>query len=166
MAKSGFPLLALLVVPGGTGILAVCAVPLIEILFPGDEGKPHVIEAAHEISPDSKGGVTQEHLDNGMGFGLGALYYEVHLHEAGARRFAHGDRDDAAVFYVEDTSGTVRSCLRIGQSDREREIRLAKAARQFRDVGIEYREIARTSIDRPARDRDGTGAVSNCVDST
>jgi hypothetical protein len=68
-----------------------------------NEGVPIIIESSHRLSPDSKWEFTLEHADNGMGFGMGAIYDEVHIHKPGKYAFKHGDKDISAIFYIEST---------------------------------------------------------------
>lgn len=44
-------------------------------------------------------------MDNGLGFGLGAVYDEVHLGKQGETIGDHGDKGKSVVFYVESTYG-------------------------------------------------------------
>ena len=100
-------MLVLLVIGGGAygayryapGIMASVFVATL----PKKEGVTHVIESTHGSSPDGKWEFTVERLDNGLGFGLGALYDEVHVHRAGSRNFGHGDGEKTSVFYIEAT---------------------------------------------------------------
>lgn len=66
------------------------------------DGIPVVVEAERIGSPDSKHEATIELVDNGLGFGQGALYDEVHVWVPGAA-FVHGDPDGTVVFYAEST---------------------------------------------------------------
>jgi hypothetical protein len=64
---------------------------------------PEVLKSADFTSPDAKWTATLEHVDNGAGFGQGALYEEVHLSRTGSWRFwwRHGNRERSVIFYVE-----------------------------------------------------------------
>ena len=44
-----------------------------------------------------------EEVDNGLGFGLGALYEEVHVIKDGEAVAAHGDPEKSVVFYADST---------------------------------------------------------------
>ncbi|HMN46868.1 MAG TPA: hypothetical protein PKE27_19980 [Povalibacter sp.] len=59
-----------------------------------------VLESRRFASPDLKHEATVEAVDNALGFGLGAIYDEVHVWVPGAT-FQHGDSDSTAVFYAE-----------------------------------------------------------------
>jgi hypothetical protein len=43
---------------------------------------------------------TLEEVDNGLGFGQGMLYDEVHIHHPDERIADHGDDDKSAIFYA------------------------------------------------------------------
>jgi hypothetical protein len=66
-----------------------------------EKDAPRVMESMHGLSPDRKWEFSVERVDNGLGFGLGAVYDEIHVHRAGIRDFGHGDREKSSVFYVE-----------------------------------------------------------------
>lgn len=51
-------------------------------------------------SPDNRVIATLEELDNGMGFGQGMLYDEIHIHRLGEKIADHGDNDKSAIFYA------------------------------------------------------------------
>jgi hypothetical protein len=51
-------------------------------------------------SPDRKWVATLEEVDNGLGFGQGMLYDEVHIHHSNEKISDHGDDDRSAVFYA------------------------------------------------------------------
>jgi hypothetical protein len=63
---------------------------------------PSIVESSQAV--ESPGGVfvaTIETVDNGLGFGLGREYEEVHLTRRGAEIHRHGDSEPTVVFYVE-----------------------------------------------------------------
>ena len=68
-----------------------------------DDGTPIVGQSSQIISPDSAFVATLEVVDNGLGFGQGALYEEVHVTRAGQPLGAHGDPGKSVVFYAEST---------------------------------------------------------------
>jgi hypothetical protein len=51
-------------------------------------------------SPDHRLVATLEELDNGLGFGHGMLYDEIHIHRVDERVADHGDDDRSAIFYA------------------------------------------------------------------
>jgi len=51
-------------------------------------------------SPDHRLVATLEELDNGLGFGQGMLYDEIHIHRPDERVSDHGDDDRSAIFYA------------------------------------------------------------------
>jgi hypothetical protein len=71
-----------------------------------NEGRPVVEQSTTYPSPDQQWQATVERVENGMGFGLGAEYYEVHVHRPGYPIGMHGDRDPSVVFYL-DSEGVV-----------------------------------------------------------
>jgi len=68
---------------------------------------PMVLSDVDFPSPDGRWTAILEHVDNGLGFGQGALYDEVHLSRRGPLHFLsrhlrrHGDPDTSVVFYVQ-----------------------------------------------------------------
>ncbi len=59
---------------------------------------------SHEVlNPSGTLVATVEVVDNGLGFGLGAMYDEIHISRAGSSSFRHGDRDSSVAFYAEST---------------------------------------------------------------
>ncbi len=108
---------------------------------------PVVVESSHVVSPDMTFDATVELVDNGLGFGQGALYYEVHLEMSGAAIKDHGDPSKSSVFYViEETSNDVRATAKwtsarrlvISYDGRRTPGRLV---REVSGVTIEYRPI-------------------------
>lgn len=64
------------------------------------EGRPLVVTASDFRSPDTRWIATLETVDNGLGFGLGMLYDEVHLRRPGDNITSHGNESESVVFYV------------------------------------------------------------------
>jgi len=60
-----------------------------------------VLTAQRQISPDSKLVATVEAMDNGLGFGQGRMYYEVHISPSGEQAGSHGDHEPSVVFWTE-----------------------------------------------------------------
>lgn len=52
-------------------------------------------------SPDMRWIATLETVDNGLGFGLGMLYDEVHVRRQHDAISDHGDKDESVVFYID-----------------------------------------------------------------
>jgi hypothetical protein len=65
-------------------------------------GKPVVTNSSDASSPSARWVATLELVDNGVGFGQGLLYEEVHLSRTDARRFLwrHGEPDPSVVSYA------------------------------------------------------------------
>jgi hypothetical protein len=57
------------------------------------------------VSPNGQKWLTVETIDNGLGFGLGRLYEEVHVTHGATPIRGHGDSDPSVVFYVDVTEG-------------------------------------------------------------
>jgi len=77
------------------------------LLVSGPEGgKPMVGESRAYPSPDGAYTATLEVVDNGLGFGQGALYDEVHVTRLGEPVGAHGDPGRSVVFYAQSTYRT------------------------------------------------------------
>ncbi len=69
------------------------------------DGTPIVMKSQQYESPDRKLIATLEELDNGLGFGLGALYDEVHITMRSEAISHHGSASASVVFYAESTYG-------------------------------------------------------------
>jgi len=86
-------------------IVVLLAIPAGLVLYVAfllrDEGKPVVEQSTTYPSSDQEWQATLEHVDNGMGFGLGVLYYEVHVNRPGTPIKMHGDSDPSVVFYLD-----------------------------------------------------------------
>jgi hypothetical protein len=67
------------------------------------EGVPRVVQATQVESPSRNVAATVEVVDNGLGFGQGALYDEIHLGPSRHGSFAHGDKDESVIYYAEST---------------------------------------------------------------
>lgn len=66
-----------------------------------EDGKPIVGRSQAYPSPDGAFTATLEEVDNGLGFGQGALYDEVHLTRQGEAIGKHGDSGRSVIFYAE-----------------------------------------------------------------
>jgi hypothetical protein len=66
-----------------------------------EDGKPIVVRSHAYPSPDGAFTAVLEEVDNGLGFGQGALYDEVHLTRRGEAVGKHGDSGHSVVFYAE-----------------------------------------------------------------
>ena len=69
------------------------------------DGQPIVTETHELPSPDGRMAAVVEVVDNGLGFGLGALYEEVHVIKAGDAVNDHGASSNSLAFYIESNYG-------------------------------------------------------------
>lgn len=87
------------------GAGAVLVVSLAAVTFyacsTSDDGHPIVTQKSELASPDGKWIATLELVDNGLGFGLGVLYDEVHLRRVNEPILDHGDDSKSSVFYID-----------------------------------------------------------------
>ncbi|MEO6279882.1 hypothetical protein [Roseateles sp.] len=123
---------------------------LLVILAGCEDGKPVVGRSQAYPSPDGAFTATLEEVDNGMGFGLGALYDEVHLTRQGEAVGKHGDSGRSVVFYAE-SAYKVGSEVKITWIDSRHlrvelggEQRPGRAVGQQGDIAIEFRRRSRT----------------------
>lgn len=66
-----------------------------------DDGRPIVGKHIDIASPNGHWIATLEEVDNGLGFGQGMLYDEVHVHRPNEAISSHGDSAESAVFYID-----------------------------------------------------------------
>lgn len=64
---------------------------------------PIALSSQRIDSPDVKRSAVVEKLDNGLGFGLGAIMHEVHVVGATEEVRTHGDGSRSLVFYANTT---------------------------------------------------------------
>ena len=62
--------------------------------------EPTVLFSERIVSPDGKTSALREQLDNGLGFGLGAIYEELHLVGPTEDPGNHGESSQTVAFYV------------------------------------------------------------------
>ncbi len=84
----------------------VCA--LMSVLFVLACSKPDVIESHRFPSPSGELVATVEVVHNGLSFGAGAEYDEIHISSSSRVSFRHGDRDSSVAFYALSTYGKGR----------------------------------------------------------
>jgi hypothetical protein len=70
------------------------------------DGVPHVVTSAQYRSPDSRWEAVLERVDNGLGFGQGLMYSELHIHAPNQLISDHGGTASTVVFYLEETYTT------------------------------------------------------------
>jgi hypothetical protein len=85
-----------------------------------------------------------EEVDNGLGFGLGALYHEIHVVRANEQVQTHGDGSRSVIFYANTSEyrGPPITVLWLS-SNRLRvsygkELTPGKREPQFGEVAVEY----------------------------
>lgn len=101
-------------------------------------------------SPDRQWIVTLEDIDNGLGFGQGMLYDEIHVRRPGEKIAGHGDAGKSVVFYA--NSGGLRDgkapqirwkdsahILISYDPERIEGHTPGKARKELRGISIEYR---------------------------
>jgi hypothetical protein len=112
-----------------------------------DDGTPVVLESRRVPSPDKTLEAIVERVDNGLGFGQGALYDEVHVLRAGSPVLEHGDPGGSVLFYVmQDTNTDVPVTaswigprrLVITYDGRRTPGRIV---RQFGDISVDYSPV-------------------------
>lgn len=115
------------------------------------DGTPIVLESHRVLSPDKTLEAIVERVDNGLGFGQGAVYDEVHVQRARTVVTEHGDRGDSVVFYVmEETDADLRASAswtarrRLLITYDPRRIR-GRRTREIMDVTIDYSPAAQPS---------------------
>lgn len=98
-----------------------------------------------------------ERVDNGLGFGQGAVYDEVHVQRARTAVTEHGDRSDSVVFYVmEETDADLRASAswiaprRLLITYDPRRIH-GRRIREIMDVAVDYSPVAQPSDEGPRR---------------
>jgi hypothetical protein len=113
-----------------------------------DDGRPIVVTRSDLESPNRDWIATLETVDNGLGFGQGMLYDEVHIRRPDETVSSHGDRAESAVFYI-DAMGTPGDRPRLTWRDathliigydkrRSTESRPGKSITTFHGISIEY----------------------------
>jgi hypothetical protein len=58
------------------------------------------METTRIPSPDSHWEAIVEKVDNGLGFGQGAAFHEIHIQPVGSRVTYHGNESASVIFYV------------------------------------------------------------------
>lgn len=113
-----------------------------------DGGQAIVLKHSELASPDGKWIATLESVDNGLGFGQGMLYDEVHIRRPNESVSSHGDSAKSAVFYIDVMEATGErpyltwrdaTYLIIGY-DKKRSTggRPGKCLKSFYGISIEY----------------------------
>jgi hypothetical protein len=85
----------------GLGLAVSFLVACVYAFSQWDGDKPIVITSSELESPSKDWIATQETVDNGLGFGQGMVYDEVHIRAPNETISNHGDRAESTVFYIE-----------------------------------------------------------------
>lgn len=115
------------------------------------DGEPIVQEMTRVASPDSQWEAILEQVDNGLGFGQGMAYHEIHIQPVGSRVTYHGDESASLVFYIEVTSEPPPRLEWAGQ----RRLVVAHSAavtpgrqlERYMDVDIQYEPRPKTQLE-------------------
>jgi len=70
------------------------------------DGGPIAAEKSRVVSPDRKSVAVVEGVDNGLGFGQGMYYDEIHVGPAELVTTDHGDPSSSVVFYAAQLDNT------------------------------------------------------------
>ena len=109
------------------------------------ESGPIVQSSSRLRAPSSSWEAVLEEVDNGLGFGLGRLYAEIHLVQQGDAIQAHGDAVPSVIFYYDASDlPASKPTLRWVASDRlliesPKGAKPGKIIRQFGPITIEYK---------------------------
>lgn len=138
----------------GTALCVSLVVAGLYALHQSNDGRPVVGKHVDVISPDGNWIATWEEVDNGLGFGQGELYEEVHIRRPDQTISDHGDRAESAVFYIDAMgSSDERASLswRDGRhlvisydSKMSTEGKPGKSIESFKGISIEYQAKPRT----------------------
>lgn len=85
----------------GVALCLSLAVAGLYAFHEADDGRPIVRKHSDLASPDGEWIATLEEVDNGLGFGQGSLYSEVHIRRPNEAIASHGDSAESAVFYID-----------------------------------------------------------------
>lgn len=82
-----------------TAITAICVLTI--AACSDQDGVPIVLKSRSIDSPSKLLVATIEEVDNGLGFGQGMIYDEIHVSSRYSPIGFHGDKDSTVVFYAE-----------------------------------------------------------------
>ena len=109
------------------------------------DGIPIVLSSSSVASPDARWEATLEEVDNGLGFGQGRAFFELHIQDKGAKVVRRCDESVSCVFCLEETSDDKPTIEWTGPRHLTVKYRAATAplrqAPRYMDVQIEYRAI-------------------------
>jgi hypothetical protein len=120
--------------------LSICACTLAGC----NDGWPIVKKTSRVASPDAMWEAVLEEVDNGLGFGQGVLFHEIHIQPPGTRVTYHLNESVTCVYYVGASPEAPKmewvSARRLvvtysGLDEPGRQIR------EYMDVEIEYRRV-------------------------
>jgi hypothetical protein len=136
---------------GGALVLSIFLTGLYAWHASGDDG-PIVGKHVDYMSPNGKWVATLEVVDNGLGYGQGWLYGEVHLRRPDEPITRHGERAESAVFYMA-SAGNPPDEISVDWLDAKHLViaydgssrdRPGKGITRFHGISIEYRVRARS----------------------
>ncbi len=116
----------------------------IAILLAACSAEPIALASKRINSPDAKRSAVIEELDNVLGFGLGALIYEVHVVQAADDVRTHGDASRSAIFYanITDYNGPPTTVKRMSSNQLQvtygKALTPGKKESQLGEITIEY----------------------------
>ncbi|MEX8505746.1 hypothetical protein [Leptothrix ochracea] len=114
-------------------------------LVAGCSASPKVESSRTFESPNAELVATLESVDNGLGFGLGALYEEVHIGKRNELPSTHGEKSPSVAFYIQaaEHPATSVSVRWLGNNELEishhSSIKPGKAVSALAGVSIKYR---------------------------
>jgi hypothetical protein len=138
----------------GLGLAVAIVVACVYAFSQWDGDKPIVISSLDLESPSRNWIATQETVDNGLGFGQGMLYDEVHIRAPKETISGHGDHAESAVFYIDATGASGEPPRLIWRDSTHLVISYdgrrsggngpGKGLTKFRGISIEYRPLPKT----------------------
>jgi hypothetical protein len=110
------------------------------------DGIPFVLSSSSVRSPDAKWEATLEKVDNGLGFGQGQAFFELHIQDLGATVVRRCQESVSCVFQIEEISHNEEPTIE-WTGPRQVTVKYRSSSTPIRqvprymDVQIEYRRI-------------------------
>jgi hypothetical protein len=89
------------IISSGAAVAVLLVGTAFYALNQSDDGQPIIVNRSELTSPDGTWVATLEAVDNGLGFGQGVLYDEVHIRRPNESIPNHGDSARSAVFFID-----------------------------------------------------------------